>query len=76
MRCKACDNRRGVRYWKEDFYCQKCRLVILETIDSDRMVHDHTFGWTGHDDLFADKRRAEKKVTVVREERESDKGND
>ena len=41
MRCKCCDSPK-TRYWKDDFYCAKCRKeigkVLREAVD-DRSRH-------------------------------------
>lgn len=32
MRCKACDEAEGVKFWHGDFYCSSCRQSIMDTI--------------------------------------------
>lgn len=50
MRCKACDNDKGVRAFYGDWYCPECRSSIMDTISENRMDQDAIFGWHGRKD--------------------------
>ena len=39
MRCKCCDSQNQVEFWKDDWYCYKCRTAIRNTIKDDLLIY-------------------------------------
>jgi len=40
MRCKCCDSQNQVQFWKDEWYCYKCRTAIRATIKDDKLIYD------------------------------------